>query len=378
MGMKERSFTMKRKRTTTHSWLVRTLPLLLILGACATGSIRERVLTMPTIKGASYVGPAVCVGCHEGVAETMKQNVHGRLADWELMGAQQGCESCHGRGSLHAESGDTALILNPAKLRSDESAALCAACHTSGQLMGWTHSEHALADVGCADCHRIHAEGKPLKASLKQADPQLCFGCHQEQQAQTNFPSHHPIKEGKMTCSSCHNVHAGSGLKTAEQTNDLCFNCHTRHQGPFVFEHAPAQEDCSICHSPHGTVANNLLKQNEPFLCLQCHESHFHTLRIGATLPTGNVAWSAYDSTLKDGSVNNLSAANNPLSSAASNLTVPIQNSHGEVGWQKAFGTKCTVCHSMVHGSDLPSQTAPTVNTTNTRGWPAGGKGLTR
>jgi predicted CXXCH cytochrome family protein len=41
------------------------------------------------------------------------------------------------------------------------------------------------------------------------------------------------------------------------------------------------------CHNPHGTVANNLLKQGEPFLCLQCHEMHFHNARIAPTVPAG-------------------------------------------------------------------------------------------
>jgi hypothetical protein len=42
-----------------------------------------------------------------------------------------------------------------------------------------------------------------------------------------------------------------------------------------------------------------------------------------------------------------------------------------------AFGTKCTVCHSVVHGSDLPSQTSPTIGN-NGQGWPDGAKALTR
>ena len=39
------------------------------------------------------------------------------------------------------------------------------------------------------------------------------------------------------------------------------------------------------CHDPHGAMANNMLKQNEPFLCLQCHEMHFHAARAGQTTP---------------------------------------------------------------------------------------------
>jgi DmsE family decaheme c-type cytochrome len=133
-------------------------------------------------------------------------------------------------------------------------------------------------------------------------------------------------------------VHGATGesLNTDERLNDLCLNCHTRYQGPFVFGHAPVEDDCTICHDPHGSVANNLLAQNEPFLCLQCHEGHFHLLRE-----------SNYDS------------------SVPSDEYADIVNQHGSEGFQTSFGTKCTTCHKVVHGSDYPSQ-------------PMSGHGLTR
>lgn len=346
----------------------RLLPLIALLAACATGAIRERVLTLPTIDGATYVDQQSCLGCHEVESAAMRSNVHLRLADSDLLGAQNGCQACHGAGSLHV-AGETEKIINPAKLNSDQSAAVCAKCHSSGKLIDWTHSGHALAEVGCDDCHAFHAKGEPSKANLKKAEPELCYECHQEEMAKTGFPSHHPIKEGKMTCSDCHNPH-GAEL-SEEASNALCFECHARHQGPFVFEHSPVQEDCGICHDPHGTVADNLLKQNEPFLCLQCHESHFHAMRTGASVSATNVAFSAYN---PDGTpVTSISGTPN----TAGAVTVPMTNSLGEHSWQQAFGTKCTVCHSQVHGSDLPSQTSPTIGN-NGEGFPDGGKGLTR
>jgi len=374
---------MQRKLSNPKAaWLVRLLPVLLILGACATGTIREQILTLPVIEGACYVGQETCAECHEDKAETMMSNVHGRLADFELMGIQQSCESCHGPGSLHVEGGgDTSKILNPKNLDSSELAAVCTKCHSSGKTMEWVFSEHALGDVSCADCHVMHPEGKAIAGYLKKDGADLCYSCHQEYQAKANFPSHHPVKEGKMTCNSCHNPHGK--LETEEQTRDLCLECHARYQGPFVFEHAPVEEDCMICHDPHGTVANNLLKQNEPFLCLQCHESHFHTTRIGATVDPGQVAFSAYDS---EGNINPIPSGTTGAASA--DQTVGVDNSLGEHSWQMAFGTKCTVCHGVVHGSDLPSQTAPTVvpadatsigsGSGDGQGWPDGGFGLTR
>ncbi len=317
-------------------WLVKLLPLLLFLGACATGAIREKQLTLPVIDGATVVGQETCQECHEG----MGAGVHSRLAEFEYMGGTRGCEACHGGGSLHVGAADNGQIIKFGELRPEESAAVCAKCHSDGKLMDWTHSEHALSDVACTDCHAIHGGGK---TALKQQDPKLCYSCHQEQMAKGNFPSHHPIKEGKMTCGDCHNPHGE--LNTEERTNDLCLNCHSRYQGPFVFGHAPVEEDCTICHDPHGSVANNMLVQNEPFLCLQCHEGHFHILRKGFDPATG-----AYTpaGTVRGGITIGASAVDPARVDAA--------NPHGAEGWQMSFGTKCTTCHDVVHGSDFPSQ----------------------
>ena len=220
-------------------WLVKLLPLLLLLGACATGAIREKQLTLPAIDGATAVGQEACSECHEG----MDAGVHSRLAGFEYMGGTSGCEACHGGGSLHVDS-DGDKILKFGELLPEESAAICVKCHSNGDLMDWTHSEHALTDVGCTDCHSVHAGGK---TALKQQDPELCYSCHQEQQAKANFPSHHPIKEGKMNCSDCHNPH-GEGpdsLATDERTNDLCLKCHSPLPGTVRFR------TCSGCRELH-------------------------------------------------------------------------------------------------------------------------------
>lgn len=77
-----------------------------------------------------------------------------------------------------------------------------------------------------------------------------------------------------------------------------------------MYEHADSMEECTKCHTPHGSVNNNLLVLREPFLCLQCHTTH----RISAG---GN------------------------------------QRTSPEI--KRAFYTRCTDCHSQIHGTDLPS-----------------------
>jgi DmsE family decaheme c-type cytochrome len=195
---------------------------------------------------------------------------------------------------MHSESGDPADIINLKKITADEASAVCLKCHKSGASMKWRGSEHALNGLACIDCHQLHqarnvAETKGAKAptsawerkavrghALAKTEPELCYKCHKEIQVRQNYTSHHPVREGKMVCSDCHEPHGGPGLiRTNGRTiYDVCFKCHPQYQGPFAYEHDPVVEDCSICHEPHGTVINNLLKKTEPFLCLQCHPTH--------------------------------------------------------------------------------------------------------
>ena len=145
----------------------------------------------------------------------------------------------------------------------------CMSCHLLKGLPEWHASTHASENVGCSDCHTIHTPSNALDS---------CQTCHGDVVASFQLPSHHPVREGKMDCASCHDVHNSREqlLRTSQRSNDLCYSCHQDKEGPFIFEHEPVVEDCRTCHVPHGAVANNLLTANEPALCLQCHEFHFH------------------------------------------------------------------------------------------------------
>jgi predicted CXXCH cytochrome family protein len=302
---------------------------------------------------ATVVGAETCATCHEDVARQFDRSQHGALAGFEMRGQPARCESCHGPGSLHAESGDKALIRTFEDATAATAVSACLSCHRQDKAMEWAGSTHATSGVGCGSCHRVHqsrqvagrltrVEGMatshgtapaPRNALLIQdgpfgrAEAQTCYQCHKEQRAQFQQQSHHPVREGLMTCSSCHQVHGRtvSLIKSDERVNELCTTCHAKQAGPFVFEHAPVTESCLTCHAPHGTVANNLLKQGEPFLCLQCHEMHFHNARLANATPY----------TLPSGT------ASNP---------------NGTLSFMAAFNTRCSNCHNRVHGSDLPSQ----------------------
>lgn len=274
-------------------------------------------------------GP-VCADCHDEVAAGMVHQVHMRIQPFEVYGRQVGCEGCHGDGTQHMEEGDADLIRTFAEWTADDVDA-CMSCHgniggggtyADGSSLGsWQASTHAMENIACGACHGVHEAKSPLKS---------CISCHPDVYASFQLPNHHPVPEGMMSCNSCHNPHSASEgmLVNADmRLNDLCYTCHQSIEGPFIFEHEPVEESCSLCHAPHGSVANNLLTANEPMLCLQCHELHFHAA-------------------LRSPEEEEIEIGGNTR-----------YNPYGEHGMNISFTTKCSQCHSQIHGTDLPSQT---------------------
>jgi DmsE family decaheme c-type cytochrome len=261
-----------------------------------------------------------CADCHDEVAAAMANQVHMRIEPFEVFGRQVGCEGCHGDGIRHMEEGDPALIRTFANPLED--AEVCLDCHSLKEQGEWHASTHAIENIGCLDCHAVHRTVNPLNT---------CKDCHQQVYAQFQLPSHHPVPEGKMSCVSCHDPHAATEaqLKTQMRRNDLCYECHQGQEGPFIFEHAPVVEDCSLCHNAHGSIPNNLLTANEPTLCLQCHEFHFHAGLISPESHEVDVGGTEFE------------------------------NPFGAEGMNLSFTTRCTQCHSQIHGTDLPSQSIP-------------------
>lgn len=305
-----------------------TILLIPYVSTClAKNSFGKRNISVPTIENAENVGNASCVMCHVDCEAQFKETPHGRVMSFETaaVGKKMSCEVCHGAGSIHAETESPEDILILGKLDPAVSSSICLQCHNKGSIMYWRGNEHDMSDVGCLDCHLVHKVSS-FKHQLIESEPEVCYPCHQEQQVETMLPSHHPIPEGKMVCSNCHRPHGAfkGNLDSDERVNDMCLNCHAQYQGPFIFEHEPVLESCLLCHAPHGAVANNLLIQNEPFICLQCHDFHFH-----AGMEGFEGEWT--DIFGRPGSTDRFSN-------------------------QVAFTTSCTQCHSEIHGSDLPSQ----------------------
>lgn len=307
-----------RKSSRSASKLLRSALLVAFLGIAVEldgCQLHPKAPVAATAWKGSPAGSEGCEGCH-GNAEMMKgftSTVHGRLADFEVAG-ERGCVGCHGKEGTHVlDPNNPQRILRFQDLPPAEGTKICLRCHaSSGLLLGWAGGAHPRGEVSCVGCHRVHATGKGRKGLLGKLEPELCYDCHREKRAQASYPSHHPVQEGKMRCSDCHEVHGSEGPRELREAtvNDLCFRCHAEKQGPFAFEHAPSAEGCLLCHEPHGTVAESLKRQNEPFLCLQCHAGHRDALRPTTDRPE----------------------------------------------YRATFFTQCSVCHTEIHGSDAPTR----------------------
>jgi DmsE family decaheme c-type cytochrome len=264
---------------------------------------------------AGYVGSDKCKECHDETAKAFVGNIHAKASAYGYKDA--GCESCHGPGSAHAASGDKGAIINPAKVGAEIGAEQCLACHKKDKKqLYWHGSIHPTNQVGCASCHKVHGGNDKLLA--KASEQELCVTCHSEVKADMLKRSKHPLRdasspsrEGKMTCSSCHNPHGARAEKLvdANSFNDKCYECHMEKKAPLLWEHSPVKEDCLTCHSPHGSTNDKMLVTKVPRLCQECHMQGRHQ---SGTLGTNSTF---------------------------------------------VFNRSCLNCHPMIHGSNNPSGT---------------------
>jgi len=119
---------------------------------------------------------------------------------------------------------------------------------------------------------------EPGAVTQEQAVNELCATCHRRELTESRQFSHHPLYEGRMDCTDCHDPHrAEEGRMLKGRTiAETCLQCHQNIRGPFAFEHDPVKaggvgDDCLECHRPHGSPNRNLGVLFSRGLCVQCH-----------------------------------------------------------------------------------------------------------
>lgn len=189
------------------------------------------------VPGATYVGSESCAACHEAQARYFKHDAHASVTV-----------------NIESETGATVNVEG------------CEACHGPGS---------------------IHAEEDGLKAAIMRENTERCFACHLDIKAKLKLQHHHPVLEGRMTCSDCHGSHGKDSRATVsarlKRSDETCFECHKEMKGPFVFEHEAMREGCSVCHDPHGSIQDKLLVAGQSTTCLRCHYDI-------TTNPSGNLS----------------------------------------------------------------------------------------
>ncbi len=238
------------------------------------------------VSGSSYAGPESCALCHADVVKKFGANPHSDLA---LMHGGKGvtCESCHGPGKAHVDSGgDATKIFRFTTASAKEVQTKCLSCH-SGAHPNFARSPHGEAGVTCTSCHSSHSFDSKAGHMLKASQPKLCYTCHTEVKPAFAQPFHHKADEGLMQCSDCHDPHGtfqSTQLRATADQNAICTKCHSETAGPFVEEHPVVKtEGCTSCHSPHGSPNPRLLNvSNVNTLCLQCHSASINFNPAGA------------------------------------------------------------------------------------------------
>lgn len=220
----------------------------LLLISCV---VTSRTVVAPTkIAGAEYVGNKECAQCHEDTGKHFGSATHAKVAVADPKLGDTSCEACHGPGSLHVKAGGSkSTIVNPGK------------------------------------------------------SPESCFQCHLDKRADFQLPSAHPVMEGHVSCTDCHEPHAGNAIKgsgaSLRTQAESCTECHTAQKGPFIFKHNAMKEGCASCHKPHGSVNEKMLAAPDSNLCLQCHATGSTSGRLmaggrdHAGNPVNGTCWAA-------------------------------------------------------------------------------------
>jgi DmsE family decaheme c-type cytochrome len=264
-----------RTPSTHHGPLAIAVAVGLVVGA----SYRAAISTVEV----DPIHDAACLECHESDADALIGTAHDMKANRVVS-----CMSCHaGTPAAHLEEPEENPAVDPEDASADTLIAICTDCHADPHALNvFERDPHRDAGLACAACHRVHDTHHRV-GLLIDDEPTLCFSCHAAQKGDFSMPTHHPVMEGVVRCSDCHQTVAQSAKQHVPSgPSETCTLCHTMFEGPFPFQHAAAVDysteegGCLNCHAPHGAPNPRLLKQSyqapDFALCRQCHSVPKH------------------------------------------------------------------------------------------------------
>ncbi len=169
-------------------------------------------------------GSEACLRCHSGDSmRAIAASPHGDAGIPGSPQAEQGCESCHGPGSIHISRAHGGRGFPPLTTFGrgsgvsprEEQLHACMACHANAETalpnIGFIGSVHDRRTINCSTCHTAHAGTDPV--SDRETQTATCRRCHRRQ------VDEHPRFEGKsinfeaLSCATCHDPHLPASLE---------------------------------------------------------------------------------------------------------------------------------------------------------------------
>ena len=161
-------------------------------------------------------GTEQCLSCHGGANMTIIADTpHGNMDNPHSPYSEEGCESCHGPGSVHvSRSGGGAglplLLTFKGRDNAAEQNDACLSCHAEdmGELEGfaWAGSLHDRPNITCQPCHNSHSTEQAMKD--QETQEANCSRCHRRHIREHPRFEEKGILFDELSCSTCHDVHA--------------------------------------------------------------------------------------------------------------------------------------------------------------------------
>lgn len=228
------------------------------------------------------VDDETCLGCHDDMESSLSFTPHRLSSQYDKATTDISCTSCHSGASVHIEDPSTENISNPSNEKGLEAVKTCSACHKAhNSLDNFGTDAHSDMQLNCSSCHKVHGKKKSL---LLDDGTKFCLDCHTDVKADFSKRSNHPVKQGVVTCLSCHSFSTQVNDDFSYDSKRACQSCHPDQGGPFMYEHDAANSymvggtGCVECHDPHGSENDLLLKQPTNDLCNSCHNTLGHEL----------------------------------------------------------------------------------------------------